>query len=392
MCLGQGKSPRVLLLEHDAKELVGAAGVPIPQGVFVTSGTVDTAVLPGEGPWVVKAQVGVGGRGKAGGVGFADTREEVAAFVRETAGRAIKGHAVQGFRVERRVAFVRECYLSFALDAAARQVRVLLSAEGGVEVEAHAGEGAMLSTLAPPEAEALTAAARGLVRRLPQDLHPPLEAAVTALAAAFLDTDATLLEVNPLFVLADGGWTAGDMKFGVDESALVRQPALEAAIRARPAAYREADFKLSHGFDYVVVDPEGDIGLLTTGAGLSMMLIDEMRQAGRRPYNFCDVRTGMLRGSPQRLIDVLQALREGRRIRVVFVNIFAGITDLGEFADLLVQALDAVPELDAPVVARLIGNNLEAARARLERHPRIVLETGLEAALQLAADRAGGAA
>jgi succinyl-CoA synthetase beta subunit len=211
--------------------------------------------------------------------------------------------------------------------------------------------------------------------------------------AAFIAFDATLLEVNPLFVLADGSWVAGDMKLGVDENAFERQPEMEAVVRSRPDAYPEANFKLVHEFDYVRIDPKGQIGLLTTGAGLSMMLIDEMLQAGRRPYNFCDVRTGLLRGSPRRLIDVLQEFTRGPEICVVFVNIFAGITDLGEFADLLLQALDATPQIKVPVVARLIGNNFEAAKTKLEASGRAVtLEMDLDKALKLAVGHAGAAA
>jgi succinyl-CoA synthetase beta subunit len=384
----------MLLLEHDAKELAGERGIPVPAGVFVTASSLENISLPGAGPWVVKAQVGVGGRGKAGGVGFADTPAEVADFVRTHADATIKGHRIAGFRVEQKVAFVQEIYLSFMVDPAVRGVRVLLSAQGGMDVEAHAHDAdAMLTAIAPPEEAALIAAGENLIARLPASLQSPIRSAIAALAPVFLGFDATLLEVNPLFVLPDGGWVAGDMKLGVDESAFPRQPAMEAAVRARPDAYPEANFKLIHDFDYVRIDPHGQIGLLTTGAGLSMMLIDEMLQAGRRPYNFCDVRTGLLRGSPRRLIDVLREFTRGPDIAVVFVNIFAGITDLGEFADLLLQALDAVPEIKVPVVARLIGNNFDGAKARLEQSGRaITLEMDLDKALKLAVEHAGIAA
>ncbi|WP_158914726.1 ATP-grasp domain-containing protein [Caulobacter sp. S45] len=384
----------MLLLEHDAKEIARDKGVRIPQGVFVARDTVGDLDLLGRGPWVVKAQVGVGGRGKAGGVGFADTPDAVAAFIRANADATIKGHRIAGFRVEEKVSFRHEVYLSFMVDAASRGIRLLLSAQGGVDVEANAHQAdAMLTAVAPPGLGALVAAGENLIPALPEALRAPVRSAVAALAQMFLALDATLLEVNPLFVLADGSWVAGDMKLGVDESAFARQPALEAAVRARPDAYPEANFKLDHDFDYVRINPHGQIGLLTTGAGLSMMLIDEMLQAGRQPFNFCDVRTGLLRGSPQRLIDVLRQFTQGDEISVVFVNIFAGITDLGEFADLLLQALDAVPELEVPVVARLIGNNFEGAKARLARSGRpITLEMELDKALRLAVAQVGAAA
>jgi succinyl-CoA synthetase beta subunit len=130
----------------------------------------------------------------------------------------------------------------------------------------------------------------------------------------------------------------------------------------------------------VVVDPEGEIGLLTTGAGLSMMLIDELRAAGLKPYNFLDVRTGGLRGETARLVNVLKWISAGSSVRVLLVNIFAGITDLAEFSRLLVGALAQVPELKVPAVARLVGNGLPAAREVLEKAG-IHLYTDLDEAL-----------
>ncbi len=378
----------MLLLEHDAKELARGWGIPVPAGVFVDSRSVEGLNLAGPGGWVVKAQVGVGGRGKAGGVGFADSSGEAADFIRAHADKSIKGHKIAGFRVEQKVDFVREVYLAFMVDAAERGVRVLLSADGGMDVEEHAGT--MLSAISPPDEASLVAAASSLLAGLPADLQSPLQSAIAGLARMFIDFDATLLEINPLFILADGSWIAGDMKLGIDESAFPRQPELERIVRARPEAYRESVFKLDHDFDYVGIDAHGQVGLLTTGAGLSMMLIDEMLQAGRRPYNFCDVRTGQLRGSPARLIEVLKQFTQGPDISVVLVNVFAGITDLGEFSQLLLEALDAVPEIKVPVVARLIGNNFEAARLRIEQSGRpITVELDLDKALKLAIEQAG---
>ena len=123
-------------------------------------------------------------------------------------------------------------------------------------------------------------------------------------------------------------------------------------------AYPEMTLKLKHGFDFVVVDPNGEIGLVTTGAGLSMQMIDELAERGHPAFNFCDIRTGQLRGDPTRLINVFQWIAAGRNVRSVLINFFAGITHLGEVAKLLVTALNAVPELRVPVTARLIGNGL----------------------------------
>ncbi len=134
-------------------------------------------------------------------------------------------------------------------------------------------------------------------------------------------------------------------------------------------------------FDFIDLDDNGSIGLVTTGAGLSMMLIDELIARGGRPVNFCDIRTGQFRGSPERLIRVLEWLAEKKNLRVVFVNIFAGITDLGEFARLLVQALDRSP-MRAPVIARLVGTGEQAAIEYLKSaRPGLSVYSDMEPAL-----------
>jgi succinyl-CoA synthetase beta subunit len=181
------------------------------------------------------------------------------------------------------------------------------------------------------------------------------------LIAEFFAFEATLLEVNPLFIRPDGSWTAADLKLAIDDNALVRQPRLSDLIRHRADDYPEMALKLDHGFDFVVVDPDGEIGLVTTGAGLSMQMIDELAERGHPAFNFCDIRTGQLRGDPTRLINVFQWIAAGRNVRSVLINFFAGITHLGEVAKLLVTALNAVPELHVPVTARLIGNGYEEA-------------------------------
>jgi succinyl-CoA synthetase beta subunit len=174
---------------------------------------------------------------------------------------------------------------------------------------------------------------------------------------------------------------AGDARLITDDNALPRQPALAKLVETRAATYPDVARKHRHGFDYVVVDPAGEIGLLTTGAGLSMMLIDELRAAGLKPYNFLDIRTGGLHGETTRLTQVLQWIGEGKNVKALLVNIFAGITDLGEFSRLLLQALQDAPALKVPVVARLVGNGLPAAREMLAAAG-IALHTDLDAAIE----------
>lgn len=352
------------LLEHDAKELLDARGIPLPAGVLAAADTPLPALPPG--PWVVKAQVAAGGRGKAGGIRKAATIEAVRAAISDIARLHIRGRPVHECRIEQQITGAHEAYLGLMLDPAAAGVRVLLAPRGGMEIEAMAAEPGLLHTaVCDPDQSVLAASAGELARDLAPPLSRALTAAGSALAAAFCAYECSLLEINPLFIMADGSWLAADAKMITDDNALPRQQVVANLLERRARAYPEAHLKSHYGCDYVVVDPDGEIGLLTTGAGLSMMLIDELRGAGLRPYNFLDVRTGGLRGDPARLIHVLNWIAQGPHVKVILVNVFAGITDLGEFSRLLLAALQAVPQLRVPVVARLIGNAIEVARTVL---------------------------
>jgi succinyl-CoA synthetase beta subunit len=375
----------MLMLEHDGKQLLADRHIPVAPGVLVDRGEdFKNAALP-QGPWVVKAQVPIGGRGKAGGIRMADTREAAAAHVEALAHARIRGHAVRGCRVEQRIDGGREAYLSLMADPAAAGVRVLMSARGGVDIESSARESdALLCAVAAPEPADVVDAARVLAGSLDEPFRTALREAAAQLAAAFFDMEALLLEVNPLFVREDGTWIAGDAKIILDDNALARHEDLVALVRARAHAYPETAFKLQEDFDYVELDPHGEVGLVTTGAGLSMMLVDQMSAAGLRAFNFLDIRTGQMRGDPHRLLRVFECMRQGRDIKVLLVNVFAGITHLGEFARLLVHALSHTPALrDLPVVARLVGNGQEQAREILEQSGMaIFLEEDLEASLE----------
>ena len=253
--------------------------------------------------------------------------------------------------------------MSLSLDPALGRLNVLLSTEGGVDIEAHAAKGGVLSADAAFTPDAALEATHKLATDIARAPRETLVRAAEQLIRKFFEFEATLLEVNPLFIRSDGSWVAGDLKFAVDENALVRQPRLCDLIRRRAAAYPEMELKLTHGFDFIEIDREGEIGLVTTGAGLSLQVLDELAARGHRAFNFCDIRTGQLRGDPTRLILVLRWIAAGRSVRSVLINFFAGITHLGEIAHLLVAALKAVPELRVPVTARLIGNGYDEAIA-----------------------------
>jgi succinyl-CoA synthetase beta subunit len=366
------------LLEHDAKELLARHGVAVPAGYLVgRDDTIHRRALP-PGPWVVKGQIAAGSRGKAGIIRKAATAKELADHLAEILGATVMGRTVETARVEEQVSGAEEAYIGLLLDAATGGVRVIMSARGGVDVEALPAEGVRSDTAAA-EAGALSQCIARLAASFDGAKAKALGEAGSRLAHAFLGHEALLVEVNPLFVYPDGRWVAGDAKLITDDNALPRQAALAKFVATRAAAYLDVARKHEHGFDYVVVDPGGEIGLLTTGAGLSMMLIDELRAAGLKPYNFLDIRTGGLRGETARLTQVLKWIGEGNNVKVLLVNIFAGITDLGEFSQLLVKALGTA-NLTTPVVARLIGNGLPAAREVLGAAG-IALHTDLDEAL-----------
>ena len=366
------------LLEHDAKTLLARHGIPVPAGCLMSSSDLDAASLP-PGPWVVKGQITAGGRGKAGLIKTADTAADVTARAQDIIGREAKGRTVKSVRVEQQVKGASEAYIALLLDPAEAGVRIIMAESGGMDIEALPKD-ALQAATAAPEMTAIIATAAGLAANIGGAAGQALAEAAARMAETFLQEEALLVEINPLFVYPDGRWVAGDAKVVTDDATLPRQPAQRALLQDTQAPYRETALKDVHGCDYVVVDPEGEIGLLTTGAGLSMMLIDEMRAAGLKPYNFLDIRTGGLRGETKRLVSVLNWMQEGRRVRVLLINIFAGITELGEFSRLLVSALKDVPAFDVPVVARLVGNGMDAARGVLAEAG-ITLHADLDEAL-----------
>jgi succinyl-CoA synthetase beta subunit len=336
---------------------------------------------------MVKAQVPVGGRGKAGGVVRCASRQDVAAAVTRLLGSRLKGHQVDACLVEQAVAG-EERYLAVMVDAASYGLRVIYSAAGGIDIEQ---SGAAQGRLCAPHPDAVTEALAELIANEPEPMRGHIAAVGRKLAVMLIERELALAEINPLFV-SSSGCVAGDAKLVVDLGAVERQPRIAALIEARPAIYIDANRKLHEGFDYVELDPQGEIGLVTTGAGLSMMLIDELTARGSKLLNFCDIRTGQMRGSPARLMRVLEWITSRPSLRAVLVNIFAGITDLAEFGALLATAVEQTPDLRVPMVARLVGRGAaEARRILAERQPGMFVTEDLEEALRRIDAIIGGA-
>ena len=336
---------------------------------------------------MVKAQVPVGGRGKAGGVVRCASPQDVAAAVQRMLGSRLKGHQVDACLIEQ-AAEGEERYLAVMVDAASYGLRVIYSAHGGVDIEQ---SGSAQGRLCPPHAGAVAEALGELIAGEPEAWRGHVAAVGRRLAEMLIERELALAEINPLFV-SDAGCVAGDAKLVVDLGAVERQPRIAALIEARPQIYADANRKLTEGFDYVEIDPEGEIGLVTTGAGLSMMLIDELAARGMKPLNFCDIRTGQMRGSPARVMRVLEWITSRPSLRAVLVSVFAGITDLAEFGELLATGIEQTPGLRVPVVARLVGRGAaEARRILAERQPAVFVTEDLEEALRRVGSVVGAA-
>ena len=367
----------MMLLEHDAKVLLAQFGISIPVGVLANRSARPTVSYP----CFVKVQIPVGGRGKAGGIVKANNASELEQALHKLVGATVRGHRVHECRIEQ-PASGQECYVSLMLDPSSGKVIILMSAEGGVEVEQHSASGAMLQQQANFEINAVKLAAQQLAQQLPAFAQTALTQAAHQLCDALFQLELTLTEINPLFVQPDGSWIAGDAKLVADDNAIERQPLLLALLKERGHAYPEASLKIDHGFDFVRLDEDGDVGMLTTGAGLSMQLVDELTRRGCKPFNFVDIRTGQFRGEPTRLIQVLRWIGEGKNVKVILMNFFAGVTDLAELSRLILIALEQTQDIKIPIVIRLIGNGLETAIETLtSANASLVVETDLEKAV-----------
>jgi succinyl-CoA synthetase beta subunit len=349
----------MLVTEHDAKEIVSRLGdVPVPAGVLVRAGAnLCISSLP-EGPWVVKAQVASGKRGKAGGIVRCETLSEVADAVRKIADISIGGHPPEWVRVESAVKFVAERYLSIMVDPGRGQLRLIYCEQGGIDVE-EAPSGSVRSVLVGCTPDEFARGARELASgiRDAEIIHD----AVTKLGRAFYAAEATLVEINPLFMLQDGRWIAGDCKLILDDAAAARNDVLTDLVSREGDRYPDTRFKLTEGFDLLVLDPEGEVGLLTTGAGLTMMLLDELSAKNVRLFNFCDIRTGQIHGDPARLVTALRMIKSGVDVKRLLINVFAGITDLRNFAIRFLEAAEIVSLDRMDIVVRLVGLNRQDA-------------------------------
>jgi succinyl-CoA synthetase beta subunit len=349
------------LYEYQGKELFRRYGIPVSEGRLAT--TPEEARAAAQelgGQVVVKAQVLTGGRGKAGGVKLAEGPDEAHARASDILGLDIRGHVVRKLWIERASDIAKEYYLSVTFDRGAKKPLLMLTKEGGVEIEQVAAESpdALARLHLDPPAGFHPFVARRLIYAA--DIDDPDEQRqilpiVTKLYECFTGSDAMLCEINPLIVTPDGEVRALDAKVTLDDNALYKHPDLAELqdIEAFPPEERAAREK---GVTYVKLD--GEVGILGNGAGLVMSTLDVVALAGGRPANFCDLGGG---GQAQGVVDALEVITADPQVRSILFNIFGGITRCDEVARGILQALERI-EISHPIVVRLDGTNAEEGR------------------------------
>jgi succinyl-CoA synthetase beta subunit len=353
------------LLEFQGKQLFASFGIPVSDGRAVD--TVSEAVSAAEDlgyPVVVKAQVHVGGRGKAGGVKLASNTDEAREHASNILGLDIKGHVVRTVWIEKASDIAEEYYASFTLDRSAKKHLGMLSAEGGIEIETVAEENpdAIAKIWIDPVDGLTPEVAREWV--LAAKLNPAAtDGAVeilTKLYTAYVDGDADLCEINPLILTPDGRVHALDAKVTLDNNAMFRHQwgdyeVTQVRDEREQAAYEK-------GLQYVGLD--GSVGIIANGAGLAMSTLDVVNQAGGEAANFLDIGGG---ANADVMAGALEVINGDPRVKSIFINIFGGITRGEEVANGIITALGRV-QIDAPIVIRLDGTNAAEGRAILEPH------------------------
>ncbi len=383
------------LYEYQARDLFEQYGVPVLPGIVAeTPEEVRAAAEKLGGVVVVKAQVKVGGRGKAGGVKVAKNPDEAEAAARAILGMDIKGHTVHRVMVAGGALIDREFYFSVLLDRGNRSYLSLSSVEGGMEIEQLAVE--KPEALARIEVDPLTgideAKAEEIARaaRFPEELVAKVAPVIVTLYEVYKGEDATLVEVNPLVLTEGGEIIALDGKVTLDENAAFRHPEHEQLVDQADEDPLEAKAKASH-LNYVKLD--GEVGIIGNGAGLVMSTLDVVAYAGEehggvKPANFLDIGGG---ASAEVMAAGLDVILGDPQVKSVFVNVFGGITACDAVANGIVAALAMLgDEANKPLVVRLDGNNVDEGRRILREaaHPLVTLATTMDEGADKAAELA----
>lgn len=375
------------LLEYQAKRVFGQAGIPVPDGqVADTPDAARKIAEEMETKVVIKAQVPIGGRGKAGGIALAETPDAAESEARRILNMSIRDYPVHTVLIEEAAPIVKEYYLGVTLDRAAQAVVVILSSEGGMDIEEVA------ATHPDKVIKVWVDAALGLrdfhIRRLLAEGQVPTEhgkqiaSILKPMYRTLIANDATLVEINPCAGLSDGRVVALDGKMEIDESAYFRQKELVTE-RVDETEHPLEKRAKSQGLAYVKLD--GEVGIIGNGAGLVMTTLDMIQRCGGRPANFLDIGGGAKADVVKNALSILLADPD---VKSILLNVFGGITRGDEVAKGLLAVFSEMP-VDVPVVVRLAGTRAKEGRELLRGTDLVTAETFQDAA-QAAVDLAKG--
>ncbi len=375
------------LHEYQSKAVFSKFGIPIPKGHVASSPEEARQIAKELGTRVVvKAQVLVGGRGKAGGVKVANSPEEAEQLAMQILGMEIKGLPVRKVLIDEASAIEQEIYFSITNDRAAKKPVMIASAAGGVDIEEVAATSPekIVKMHINPLMGLKEYAARDifLAMGLPRDYMKDFIKIALGLWEVYKSTDATLAEINPLVITKDKKMVALDGKMMIDDNALFRQQELEATRDTDEDAPAEIEAR-KYGLSFIKLD--GNIGCMVNGAGLAMTSMDVIKLFGGEPANFLDVGGG---ANAQKVAAAMRIILTDPNVKAVLFNIFGGITRCDEVAKGILTAMDEVKP-KVPMVVRLVGTNAEEGRKLLENANMITAETLADAAKKAVAAAKG---
>ncbi len=364
--------------EYQAKEIFSQYGIPVNRGILCHNvNEAEEAYKQLDNPLaVIKAQVLSGGRGKAGGVKLAKNAEETRRLAQNILGMEIKGYIVDRILVAKAEDIAAEFYVSYVIDRKSKSVILMLSKEGGVDIEevAHNTPEKIHKIAISPSVGLPNYLALEAAFLLFDEMKQVKQTAsiLQKLYKLFTETDASLAEINPLILTPQGEVIAIDAKMTFDDNALYRQPQTAALFEPTEEEKKEQDAN-AKGFSYVNLG--GEIGCMVNGAGLAMATMDMIKLYGGNPANFLDIGGS---SNPNKVVEAMKLLLSDKNVKVVLINIFGGITRCDDVANGLLAAFEKI-KTDIPIVIRLTGTNEKEGRALLQNTPFHVAETMGEA-------------
>jgi succinyl-CoA synthetase beta subunit len=379
--------------EYQAKEILRQFGVPVPRGyaAFTVQEAVEAAQKLGGPVWVVKAQIHAGGRGKGGGVKLGRSLADVKGLAEEILGMQLVTHQtgpvgqkVRRLLVEEGADIKKEYYVAALTDRATQRVAMMASSEGGMDIEevAHATPEKILRVIIDPATGLTDSQAQELVAGIgvPETSQAQARDVLQKLYKCYMDTDASLAEINPLILEGSGGIKALDAKFDFDANALFRHPEI--------VAYRDLDEEdaaevEASKFDLAYISLDGNIGCLVNGAGLAMATMDTIKLFGGSPANFLDVGGG---ATAEKVTEAFKIMLKNPEVKGILVNIFGGIMKCDTIAEGVIAACKAV-NLSVPLVVRMKGTNEDMGKKMLAESglPIIAADSMAEAATKIVA-------